>query len=70
MGNVNTELGSNIRGRKVVKRTDLRAWEVCNAEQFINYWLPLFESGQLHPEQAPIAAFLHMHEENEHDLSA
>lgn len=65
MGNVNTELGCGIQGRKVVKRTPVLAWEVCSAEEFIRFWLPKFESGQMRPEDAPVVSSLNTHEDAE-----
>ncbi|TXH52477.1 MAG: hypothetical protein E6Q97_16140 [Desulfurellales bacterium] len=58
MGEVNAELVTTMAGRRVKGRKIEYAWEACSAEQFIDYWLPLFESGQMRPEDAPVVRMM------------
>jgi len=34
--------------------TPIYRWEECDAEEFIRYWLPKFESGELVPSECEV----------------
>lgn len=59
MSEVNAELATTMAGRRVKGKVPEYAWLACNAEVFISKWLPLFESGQMRPEDAPVVRVMH-----------
>jgi len=58
MGEVNAELATAMKGRKTKGKIPEYAWLACNAEVFIGKWLPIFESGELRPEDAPVVRMM------------
>lgn len=59
MSEVNAELASTMAGRRIKSKVPEYAWLACNDEVFINKWLPLFESGRMRPEDAPVVRVMH-----------
>ena len=59
MSEVNAELATTMAGRRIKSKVPEYAWLACNADKFEHYWLPLFESGRMRPEDAPVVRVMH-----------